>query len=150
MANEPESLVIERTINAPAAKVWQALTDPAELKQWLPFMADFKAEVGSELRFELGKDPEHQYLHVSKVIEVVPEQKLVYGWRYDGFAGDSHVIFELTPEDNKTKLKLTHEIIEPFPADNPDFASEGFKEGWTYTADGLKKFVEADNSKEEA
>jgi uncharacterized protein YndB with AHSA1/START domain len=136
-------LVIERTINAPTAKVWQALTDPEALKQWLPFMAGFKAEVGHELRFELGKDPEHQYLHISKVIEIVPERKLVYSWRYKGYAGDSHVIFELESEGDSTKLKLTHRIIEAFPADNPDFAAEGFKEGWTYAADGLKTYAES-------
>lgn len=134
--------VIERIINAPVARVWQALTDGEELKQWLPFMAGFKAEVGSELRFELGKDPARQYLHVSKVIEVIPGRKLVYGWRYDGYAGDSQVSFELFPAANRTKLKLTHRILEPFPADNPDFAAEGFKQGWTYTADGLKEYAE--------
>jgi uncharacterized protein YndB with AHSA1/START domain len=139
---ETEPLVIERTINAPVDKVWQALTDKQTLKQWLPFFADFEPKVGKELRFELGKDPEHQYLHVSKVIEVVEGRKLTYGWRYDGYPGDSQVTFELSADGDQTKLRLTHRILEPFPADNPDFASEGFKEGWTYTADALKKFAE--------
>jgi uncharacterized protein YndB with AHSA1/START domain len=138
-------LIIERLINAPAAKVWQALTDPVELKQWLPFMDGFQPEVGHEIRFKLGRDPEHQYEHISQVIEVVEGQKLTYGWRYEGLPGDSHVTFELTPDGDKTKLKLTHIVLEPFPSDNPDFATEGFSEGWNYTTDALKKFVEAAN-----
>jgi uncharacterized protein YndB with AHSA1/START domain len=140
--SQADPLVIERTIDAPPARVWRALTDKQELKEWLPFMADFEPTVGHELHFELGKDPAHQYLHVSKVIEVVDGQKLTYGWRYEGYPGDSEVTFELFAEGERTRLKLTHRILAPFPADNPDFAAEGFREGWTYTADGLKDYVE--------
>ena len=135
-------LVIKRVINAPTSRVWKALTDKNELKNWLPFFADFEPEVGRELRFKLGRDPDHQYEHISKVVEVVDGKKLVYGWRYEGYPGDSRVTFELIAEGTKTSLVLTHDIIEPFPADNPDFAADGFKEGWNYTADGLKNYVE--------
>lgn len=138
-----KAFVIERTINAPVARVWKALTDQADLKQWLPFFGDFKPEVGHKLRFELGRDPDHQYVHLCKVKEAVKNEKLVYSWHYEGYPGYSNVIFELLPDGQKTKLKLTHEITEPFPADNPDFAESNFKEGWTYTADGLKQYVES-------
>jgi uncharacterized protein YndB with AHSA1/START domain len=137
-------LVIERVIDATPARVWQALTDRDELKQWLPFMADFKPEVGHELRFKLGRDPAHQYEHISQVVEVVDGKKLVYGWRYEDYAGDSQVAFELFPAGDKTRLVLTHIILEPFPPDNLDFASGGFEEGWNYTADRLKDYVEKD------
>lgn len=140
--DEESIIVIGRTISAPPAQVWRALTDSAALKQWLPFMAGFKLVVGNELRFKLGRDAEHQYQHVSKIIEFVKERKLVYGWRYDGYDGDARVTFELEPIGNSTKLKLSFEIIEPFPADNPDFAVSNFEEGWLYTAAALKKFAE--------
>ena len=35
-------------------------------------------------------------------------------------------------EGDNTRLKLTHEGLETFPADNPDFAKESFTKGWTY------------------
>jgi uncharacterized protein YndB with AHSA1/START domain len=139
-----ETIVVERTINAPPARVWRALTDPAELKEWLPFMANFKLLVGNELRFKLGKDRDHQYLHVSKLIEFTREEKLVYGWRYDGHDGNAEITYELAPMGHgSTKLRLTCQITEPFPADNPDFATSNFEEGWTYTAAALKKFAES-------
>lgn len=134
-------LIIERLIDAPTTRVWQALTDKQELKQWLPFMADFQPEVGHELRFQLGRDAEHQYEHVCKVTEVIEGKKLVYGWRYEGYPGDSLVSFELFADGDKTKLVLTHTILQPFPADNPDFAMSSFSEGWNYTADGLADYV---------
>ncbi|HET7060130.1 MAG TPA: SRPBCC domain-containing protein [Candidatus Saccharimonadales bacterium] len=138
-------LVIERIINAPIERVWRALTSQEDLKQWLPFFSGFKPEVGTKLKFKLGKDPDHQYVHLCEVKEVEENSRLVYSWRYEGYPGYSNVIFELSPAGNSatTKLKLTHEITAPFPADNPDFSGEGFKEGWTYTADGLKEFVES-------
>ncbi len=139
-----ESIVIERTINATPSQVWKALTDPTALKQWLPFMAGFKLVVGNELRFKLGRDPEHQYLHISKVVEFVAEHKLAYTWCYDGYPGDALITFELAPiGHSSTKLKLSFVINQPFPADNPDFAESNFNEGWTYTADALKKFAES-------
>lgn len=146
------SLVIERVMDAPIDLVWKALTDSALLKQWLPFFPDFKAEVGFETRFKLGPD-DHQYEHICRVLEAIPEKKLTYTWYYEGYPGRSHVTFELfsegDPSSHKaskgqgtTKVVLTHTITEQFPQDNPDFAEENFKEGWTYTIDGLKEFVE--------
>ena len=137
-----KELVITRIIDAPAIRVWKALTDKEELKKWQPFFKDFELVVGNEIRFKLGRDPEHQYLHISKVIEVIEVKKLVYSWRYEGYTGNSNVIFELIPEGNKTKLLLTHKILDPFPTDNPDFASNNFEKGWNYTADGVKNYVE--------
>src|SRR6185295_6975854 len=34
------TLVLVRELRHPPAKVWQALTDPAELREWAPFDAD--------------------------------------------------------------------------------------------------------------
>ena len=128
MANEP--FVIERTFNAPVEKVWKAITDKDEMKQWYFDLADFKPEVGFEFQFEGG--PDHKkYLHLCKVTEVLPQKKLTYSWRYDGYEGNSFVTFELFSEGEKTRLKLTHAGLETFPA-NPDFAKENFVAGWNH------------------
>lgn len=51
--------------------------------------------------------------------------------------------FELFEEGDKTRLKLTHEGLETFPADKPDFARESFAAGWTQiVGSSLKEFVE--------
>lgn len=133
---------IERTYNAPIEKVWQAITDPEAIRQWSFDLPGFKAEVGCEFQFYGGKDENNQYLHICQVTEVIDNQKLVYSWRYDGYEGISYVIFELFSEGPQTRLKFTHEGIGTFPATNPDFASENFAEGWTYSVNALKGFVE--------
>lgn len=69
------------------------------------------------------------------------EKKLVYSWRYDGYEGNSLVIFELFSEGKNTKLVLTHVGLESFPAGS-DFAKESFWEGWTHLLQvSLKEFL---------
>ncbi|MBI2429611.1 MAG: SRPBCC domain-containing protein [Ignavibacteriales bacterium] len=141
MNNEP--IVIERTFNAPAAKVWNAITDGNEMKQWYFDLAEFTAEVGFEFQFSGGPAPERQYLHLCKITEVVAGKKLTYSWRYDGYAGISFVTFDLFPEGNTTRVKLTHAGLDTFPKEEPDFAKNNFVEGWTdIIGRSLKEFVE--------
>lgn len=133
---------IERTYKASADEVWQAITDKNKMKQWYFDLPEFKAEVGFEFSFA-GGPPERSYLHLCKVTEVVTGKKLTYSWRYDGYEGNSFVTFELFPEGNNTKLKLTHKGLETFPDTNPDFAKENFVAGWNdIIGKSLKEFLE--------
>jgi uncharacterized protein YndB with AHSA1/START domain len=128
MKNEP--FIIERSFNAPVEKVWKAITNKDDMKQWYFDLAAFTPEVGFEFRFYGGKE-DRQYLHICEITEVIPNKKLTYSWRYDGYDGISYVTFELFAEGNTTRLKLTHAGLETFPANNPDFAKENFAAGWT-------------------
>lgn len=141
MKSEP--FVIERTLNAPAERVWNAITDKDQMKQWYFDLAEFKPEAGFEFSFEGGPDAETRYVHVCKITRVEYGKTLQYSWRYDGYAGNSFVTFELSSEGSNTKLKLTHEGLETFPSDNKDFAKEDFVEGWTHLiGKALKDYVE--------
>ncbi|HEY3250453.1 MAG TPA: SRPBCC domain-containing protein [Ignavibacteria bacterium] len=138
-----EPLVKEITLNAPASKVWKAISDKDEMKQWYFDLAEFKPEVGFEFQFYAGEKGK-QYLHICRVTEVVPGKKLTYSWRYDGYAGNSFVTFELFDEGNKTRLKLTHAGLETFPAEeNPDLARKNFEMGWNQIiGESLKDYIE--------
>ena len=37
------------------------------------------------------------YLHLCKIIDVIPEKKLSYSWRYENYPGNSVVTFENFP-----------------------------------------------------
>ena len=128
MNNQP--LIFERTFNAPIEKVWKAITDAGEMKQWYFDLPGFKPEPGYEFQFLAGDDKK-KYLHLCKVTEVIVGKKIAYSWRYDGYEGISFVSFELFEEGDKTKLILKHEGLETFPASNPDLAKENFATGWT-------------------
>ena len=139
--NLAEAVVIERTFNAPIARVWRALTDKDEMKRWYFDLKEFKPEVGFEFEFVV----EHggmTYHHLCKITEVIPQKKLAYTWRYQGHEGDSLVTFELFADGDETRLKLTHEGVETFPK-LPAYARENFVKGWTeIIGSSLKAFLE--------
>ena len=138
-----EPFVIERTYNAPADLVWKAITQKELMKQWYFDLKEFKPEAGFVFEFTGGPSPDRQYLHHCEILEVVPGKKLKHTWEYKGYEGKSFVTFELFPEGNQTRVKLTHEGLETFPANNPDFAQGNFAEGWTMIiGTSLKEFVE--------
>lgn len=145
LATKDEPLVVERTFDAPVALVWKALTDKDDIKHWSFDIREFEPKVGFEFRF-YGGDKTSQYLHHCKVTEAIPNKRLAYTWRYEGYAGDSLVTFELFAEGNKTRLRLTHEGLETFPK-IPAFAKANFLQGWTeIVGSSLKNFVETQRS----
>ena len=149
MNNQP--IVLEKTFNAPVRRVWQAITDKDEMKKWYFDLAEFKAEKGFQFQFTGGKEGGKQFLHLCEVTEVVPQKKLTYSWRYDGFAGNSFVTFELFEQDDKTLLRLTHEGLETFPNETSDFAKENFVKGWNHIINtSLKEYLETDQPAESA
>jgi len=136
-----EAVVIERTFNAPVARVWKALTDADEMRVWYFDLKEFRSEVGFEFEFTV----EHEgmrYHHLCKITEVIPQKKIAYTWRYAGEEGDSLVTFELFADGDKTRLSLTHEGLETFPK-LPAYVRANFEAGWTnIIGSSLKQFVE--------
>ena len=135
------AIVLERTFNAPVARVWKALTDVDQMRQWYFDLKEFKPEVG----FEFGFVVEHEgntYDHRCRITEVIPPKKIAYTLRYHGHEGESRVTFELFAKGDQTRLKLTHEGLDTFPK-TAAFARENFEKGWTQIIGSeLKQFVE--------
>ena len=136
-----DAVVLERTFDASVARVWMALTDVDQMREWYFDLKEFKPEIG----FEFGFVVEHEgntYDHRCKITEVIPQKRIAYTWRYHGHEGDSLVTFELFPEGEKTRLKLSHEGLDTFPK-TAAFAREKFEKGWTQLIGSeLKQFVE--------
>jgi uncharacterized protein YndB with AHSA1/START domain len=52
MKNEP--IIIERVYHAPVEKVWHAITDLEQMRQWyFPALVEFEPEIGFETRFDV-------------------------------------------------------------------------------------------------
>lgn len=138
-----ETFVIERVFQAPAKTLWKAITDNDEMKLWYFDIPEFRPEVGLEFRFMGGPSEDRQYQHICKIEDVIPDRKLAHSWKYDGYEGNTLVTFELFGEGNQTRLRLTHNGLETFPAGNPDFAKENFAEGWTWIiGTALKNYLD--------
>ena len=147
MGTQP--LIVERTYNAQIENVWKAITDRDRMKEWYFELEEFKAEKGFKFQFT-GGDENVKYLHECEVLFVDPPNKLSYSWTYpEHNSGYSMVTWELFKEgEKKTRLKLTHEGLDSFPKDDPNFAVKSFTEGWNFIlGDSLKNFIEKDMDK---
>ena len=102
-----EPIVMERILDAPVERVWTALTDVNEMREWYFDLKEFRPEIGFEFEFVVEHEG-NNYHHLCKVSEVIPQKRIAYTWRYKGEPGDSLVTFELFPDGDKTRLKLTH------------------------------------------
>jgi uncharacterized protein YndB with AHSA1/START domain len=139
--NTAEAIIVERTFNAPIARVWKALTDVDQLREWYFDLKEFKPEVDFEFEFLVEHDGT-KYHHLCGIVEVVPQKKITYTWRYKGEPGESLVTIELTPVGDRTRLKLTHSGIETFPKTQA-YVRGNFEQGWTtIIGSQLKQFVE--------
>ena len=137
------SIIIERSFNVPVNQVWTALTDNNEMKQWYFDLPEFRAERGFKFDFKGGPADGKQYLHHCEVTEAIPNRTISYSWSYEGYEGNSQVNFELFEIEGKTLLRVTHEGLESFPQDNPDFQKQNFEKGWdSIVNESLKNYLE--------
>jgi uncharacterized protein YndB with AHSA1/START domain len=113
--------------NAPPTRVWEALTDPAQMRIWyFPQLQAFEPVVGYRFRFD---DQGAGYRKDWTVTRIVPGKVFAHSWAYLGHPGSSEVIFELAEDGGGTRLRVTQSGIESFP-DDPHFARERFEWGW--------------------
>jgi uncharacterized protein YndB with AHSA1/START domain len=140
---EKLQIIVERTYDVTPDRLWEAITDPEQMKQWYLPVKEFRPEVGFETRFKQHSRG-RLFPHVWKVTEVIPNQKISYDWRLEGFPGNSRVTFELTPDGDGTRIKVTHIGLETFGGDkDPVFSFQNFTEGWnSFIGNRLRSFLE--------
>jgi uncharacterized protein YndB with AHSA1/START domain len=143
MRKNSEQIIVEQTFNRSIETVWNSITEIDLMRQWyFENIPSFKPEVGFETQFNV-KSQGRNFIHMWKVTEVVPLKKITYNWKYDGYPGDSFVVFELFHQNNLTKLKLTHNVQESFPGHIPEFSREIGIEGWNFfIRKRLKEYLE--------
>jgi uncharacterized protein YndB with AHSA1/START domain len=107
---EKRTLILVRELRHSPEKVWQALTDPAHLREWAPFDADASlATVGATVKLTTIGAPA---LRVSetRVTRADPPKVLEYKW------GSFDMRWELEALDGGTRLTLWHNIDPRFIA----------------------------------
>ena len=138
-------LEIKRFINAPRNRVYQAWTDPAQLRQWFgPENArtrDLVAEtwVGGKFRWDLTNSEGEEMTVHGEYRELQAGKKIVFTWQWDDDEDwetqTSVVTVELADRDGGTELRLIH-------AQLPNEQSrDGHSGGWNSALDKLERFV---------
>ena len=106
---EKWTLILTRELRHSPEKVWQALTDPAHLREWAPFDADGSlGTVGATVKLTTLKAPA-PYISQAHVKRADAPRALEYSW------GENDVRWELEPlESGGTRLTLWHNIDRRF------------------------------------
>ncbi len=97
----------------PAETVWEYLTKPGLMEQWL-MKNNFQPIIGLDFQFKTNPIPSLNFdgIFYCKVLEVVPYRKLSYSWKSGPGEGkitlDSVVIWKLEQKDKGTDLFLEH------------------------------------------
>ena len=137
-------LRISRTYDAPREKVFNAWTDPEQLKRWWGLESAYKtpiAEVDLRTggRYRLGMQAPNDEVYIVGGVfrEVRPPEKLVYTWAWEGQPmtdvgdNDTLVTVEFIERGSSTELVLTHEQL---PTER---AKEEHGHGWNGLLDQL-------------
>ncbi len=131
------------TINADASQVWDALTNPARIKEYLfgtEAVCDWR--VGSPIVFR-GEWQGKRYEDKGRILQIVPERLLSYSY-WSNLSGTedkpenyAHVTFELSREPHGTRLALTQDNA------SDEKSREHSEKNWTYVLETMKKLLEA-------
>ena len=101
------TLVLVRQLRHAPAKVWLALTDPAQLREWAPFDADRDLGRVGPVKLSTVGTPTPQ-VSESTVTRAEAPHLLEYRW------GDNEMRWELEPAGDGTRLTLWHNIDRRF------------------------------------
>jgi hypothetical protein len=79
-AGDTWTLVLVRELHHPPSKVWQALTDPAQLREWAPFDADRNLDTTGPVKLSTVAAPSPQ-VSETRVKRAEAPRLLEYSWR---------------------------------------------------------------------
>ncbi len=100
------TLVFVRRLRHSPERVWAALTDPAQLRQWAPFDPDRDLATAGPAVFRMTDGNTTSEYPVT-VRRAVPPALLEYAW------GDDLLRWELVPDGAGTRLTLSHTVGGP-------------------------------------
>lgn len=140
---QTDILTYEETYNVPLEKVWEALTNKDQMKQWYFDIPDFELKEGGVFNF-FEPGGQNLFHHQCTIKEINPFKKFVHTWTYpEKSKGSTEISWELFPEGDTTLVKFSHTGVESFTDGGNDLSKENFEAGWKEILEvSLKKFLE--------
>jgi uncharacterized protein YndB with AHSA1/START domain len=154
---EPKVVEFEKTYNAPVEKVWQAWTEPEQLKKWwgpdnvsiaeceVDLKVGGRIYIVMEADESMGEYAGTRWPMEAKITELEPNKKLVYDARA-WTEGDEEAttietvqVLDMAEENGKTKMNLKATLHKAGP--KAGMAVEGMKYGYAQQFDKLDKYL---------
>jgi uncharacterized protein YndB with AHSA1/START domain len=143
-----ETLAIERTvwIDAPRERVWRAITEPEQLKEWYAPGCPWEIpalRVDEIVKF-YNTDTDIQHATIEAV---EPPQQFALRWQLDPNDPAMTVLntFLLEEENGGTHVTITQAGYESLPSDIRDQQLEQDEGAYTAIAESLKAYLERSN-----
>jgi uncharacterized protein YndB with AHSA1/START domain len=121
------TLVLVRELRHSPTKVWAALTEPDQLREWAPFDADRSLGAAGRVKLTTVGTPSPQ-VSETKITRAEAPQLLEYSW------GGNDLRWELEPLGDGTRLTLWHNIDRRYVAMGAA--------GWQICFDVLDRFMD--------
>ncbi len=131
------------TINASADAVWNALTDPQLVKQYM-FGTDVTSDwqQGSSVTYR-GKWEGKPYEDKGTILEIIPGQKIVMTY-YSSMSGEPDAPENYTKITYSLKTEGDKTVLEVITDNNKDEAgAKKSEENWQYILQTIKALLEA-------
>jgi len=125
----------ELFIKASPQRVFQALTTKEDLERWFLVKAEVDLRPGGAIRFEWGPG----MVEVGKILVCEPPHRLSYTWEALE-PSPTTITFELTEENDGTRLRLTHTGIGE--GEDWDSYYTSVNGGWTAHLGNLTSWLE--------
>jgi len=135
-------VIVKQQFSVPIKNLWNSITEHDQMIQWFfENIPEFKLEVGFKTQF-LIENEGRKFTHLWEILEVIPNQKIVYKWSYLEYPGEGIVLFELKSNELGSLLTLTNKWIGNLPKEIPEFSRESCVGGWEYFINGrLKEYI---------
>jgi uncharacterized protein YndB with AHSA1/START domain len=106
--------LIERELTLPVSPeaVWEALTNPDWLREWLADEAELQLRPGGDARFRVGEETRTGWVEEATPPADGAAGRLAFWWEQEGEPA-SRVELELTSADDGTRLR----VVESRPLD---------------------------------
>ena len=105
-------IAVEETLPYPVESVWQALTDPAALGEWVMPVEGFAPVVGQRFRFRAPRMPGWDGVINCEVLAVEPPERMVIRWQGSQMRSPTTLTWTLTPTTEGTRLRIDHQGFE--------------------------------------
>jgi uncharacterized protein YndB with AHSA1/START domain len=129
------SLEKELFIKATPERVFQALTEKADLERWFVKKAEVDLRPGGAIRLEWAPDA----VEIGKILVLEPPRRLSYTW--EAFEpSPTTITFELTAENDGTRLHLIHTGIGE--GEDWDNYYTSINSGWSVHLKNLTAWLE--------
>lgn len=126
------TLSLQRTIAAPPADVYRALTRATHLRAWLCDAAQSAARPNGRVYFAWNNG----YAASGRYTSLIPDQEVALTWQGHGSPTPGLVTFRLTPENGRTTVHLElGQLSEGTPI-------EDLRRDWTDSLENLQSLLE--------